>query len=97
MLKKSNDQTLKEVISDLLNAYKLKGKMNEVRLIDSWEKVLGKMIANHTKKLSIKDKKLVVKLDSSVLRHELSFEKEKIIMLLNDEVGERVIEEIKLM
>ncbi|MCK4360231.1 MAG: DUF721 domain-containing protein [Bacteroidales bacterium] len=93
-MKKSNDQTLKEVINELLEAYKLGDKLKEVRLIDSWEKVVGKLINKHTKNLYIKKKVLFVKLDSAALRNELSYARQKIIKALNKEAKEVVIDDI---
>ncbi len=93
-MKKSNDQTLKEVINELLESYKLGDKLKEVRLIDSWEKVVGKLINKHTKNLYIKKKVLFVKLDSAALRNELSYARQKIIKALNKEAKEEVIEDI---
>ncbi len=93
-MKKSNDQTLKEVINELLKAYKLSDKLKEVRLIDSWEKVVGKLINKHTKNLYIKKKVLFVKLDSAALRNELSYARQKIIKALNKEAKEEVIDDI---
>ena len=93
-MKKSNDQTLKEVINELLESYKLSDKLKEVRLIDSWEKVVGKLINKHTKNLYIKKKVLFVKLDSAALRNELSYARQKIIKALNKEAKEEVIDDI---
>lgn len=95
-MRKTNEQPLKEVIQEMLAKYKLQEKLNETRLINSWEKLMGKVIAKRTKELSLKDKKLFIKLTSSALRQELSFSKEKIIALLNDGIGERIIEEVVL-
>ena len=89
-----NQQTIKEAINALLKTYRLSGKLNEVKLVNSWEKVMGKMIANHTINIFINNKKLFVKLDSSALREELHYAKTKIIKMLNEEVGESVIEEV---
>ncbi len=94
MKRKNNEQSLKEVIGELLKVYKLDGRMNEVRLISSWEKVVGKMIAKHTKDMYISRRKLYVKLDSSVLRDELSYSKTKILGMLNEEAGTEVIDEV---
>lgn len=96
-MRKTNEQPLKEVIHELLSKYKLQEKLNEARLINSWETLMGKVIAKRTKELYLKDKKLFIKLTSSALRQELSFSKEKIITLLNDGVGEKVIEDVVLM
>ena len=95
-MRKSNEQSLKEVIDDLLDAYKLRGKFNQKKIIHSWERVMGKTIANRTEAVFFKDDKLIIKLNSSVLREELSFSKNKIIQLLNEDIGEEVVKEVVL-
>ena len=95
-MSKHNEQTLKEVIGQLLKAYKLDDKLAERRLIASWENVMGAMIANHTKDLYIKHQQLFVTLDSAALRNELSLAKTKIMKMLNDEAGSQVIVEVIL-
>lgn len=90
----SNEISIKEAIKQLMKAYRLDDKMNELRLINSWEKVVGKLISKHTTNLYIKNKKLFVRLDSAALKTELSYSKEKIIGMLNQEVGEKVIDKI---
>jgi predicted nucleic acid-binding Zn ribbon protein len=80
----------------LLKAYKLDDKMAERRLISSWETVMGKMIANHTKDLYIKHKQLFVTLDSSALRNELSMAKTKIVKMMNEAAGQEVINDVIL-
>lgn len=90
----SNDRPLKDVIHELIETYHLKNKLNETRLVTSWEKVTGKVIAKHTKSLYVKNRILYVKLDSAALRYELGFARQKIIDLLHQEAGERVIEDI---
>lgn len=94
-MRTSNDKTLKEIIMDLLKAYRIENKVLGVRLINSWEKVTGKLISNHTTNLYIKKKTLFVYLDSAALRNELSYSKEKIIKALNKEVGVELITDIK--
>jgi predicted nucleic acid-binding Zn ribbon protein len=95
-LSKHNAHSLKEVIDQLLKAYKLDDKLAERRLIASWESVMGAMIAKHTLDLYIKHKQLFVSLDSAALRNELSLAKTKIVKMLNDEVGTEVINEVIL-
>ena len=93
-MKKYNDQTLGEAIKEMIETYRLEGRLNEVKLIGAWEKVAGKMISRHTKDLHIKSKKLYVSLDSPALKNELNFSREKIVKALNDAVGQQVIDEI---
>jgi hypothetical protein len=90
----SNEQTLKEVISELLSAYKLEGKLKEVRLINSWETVLGNPVAKYTSRIYIQKQTLFVELTSAALKQELSYAKSKLIDLLNKESGHLVINDI---
>ena len=92
----SHDHSLKEVIEELLKVYRLDIKLDEVGLINSWEKVVGKVISNHTLDLRVINRVLHVKVDSSALRHELHMERTKILKKLNKTVGKKVIDEIVL-
>ncbi len=45
-MRRSNDQKLGEVIQELLKLYRLEDKLDEVKLMSSWQEVVGEMIAN---------------------------------------------------
>jgi len=90
----SNNQSLGSAIKEFLQAYRLEEKFNQTKLIHSWEKVVGKMVANHTKDLHIRNKVLFVKIDSAALRNELNYARETIIKSLNEEVHADVIEDV---
>jgi len=90
----NNEQTLKSAIGEFLKVSRLSGKLAERKIIDGWEKIMGKMIAKHTKEISIRDKKLFLHLDSAPLRQELFFSRETLIKTLNEEAGAEVVKEI---
>jgi hypothetical protein len=94
---RGNEKTLKEAINEMLESYKLKGKLNEVKAIASWEKLMGKVISSRTTEIFISSRKLYVRLSSAPLREELSYARTKIIEMINNEVGEKVIEEVILL
>ena len=94
MARKSNEQSLGEVIRELLSSYRLEGKLNQARIIEAWPEVTGKMITNHTKDIYFKGSKLFVKIDSPALKNELSYSKGKIIEELNKVVGEEIVADI---
>jgi predicted nucleic acid-binding Zn ribbon protein len=91
---KHNDQKLGDAIKDMLKLYRLDEKIDEHKLIRSWEKAVGPMIARHTTHIHISNKKLVVTIDSAVLRQELLYERTKIVQDLNAMIGSQVIEEL---
>jgi hypothetical protein len=93
----NNSKPIKEVLDNYLKAFKLNDKMNEVKLHECWENLMGISITKHTLKIEIKKKKLYVFLDSSVLRSELSYAKQKIVETINNEFGQKLIEEVILM
>ncbi len=93
-MKDKNESSLKDVLQQLFDAYGWTEKMDGVRIINSWEKVVGSIFAKHTTNLNVKNKKLYVKLDSSVLRSDLYMERSQLVKKLNDEIGKKVIDEI---
>lgn len=93
-MKRTNDQSLKEAIDQMLKTFHLDKKMTEMRVISSWETVMGRTVSNRTTQIYIRDKKLFVNLNSASLREELHNSRHKIIKLLNTEAGTDVIEEI---
>jgi hypothetical protein len=93
-MKKGNEISLKEAIDKLLDVYKLRGKLVEVNIKEHWEKVAGKLISNRTVSLEIRNKKLFVKFDNPLLKQEMHYVKDKLTTRLNQEVGNRIIDEI---
>jgi predicted nucleic acid-binding Zn ribbon protein len=92
--RKAEVSPLKDAINELLDAYKLKGKLNQNNIIGSWEKLMGAPIAKRTTKIYFQEKKLFVKLNSAPLKQELNLSKSKIIKMLNEDSGEIIVEEI---
>lgn len=95
-MSKHNEYTMKEAIDKLLKTYRLDDKLAEKRLINAWEDVMGKMIAKHTTDITIRNKCLLVTLDSAALRNELLLAKTKIVDMMNKAAGKTVISEIVL-
>jgi predicted nucleic acid-binding Zn ribbon protein len=89
-----NQKSLGESIREFLKTYRLEEKLTETRITLSWEKVMGNHIAKYTQKVTLKKKVLYVDLTSSVMRNELMLAREKIIGMINKEVGDGQIEDV---
>jgi len=96
MKRRSNEMPLKAAIEEFLDSFRLRDKLNETKVIQAWEKVVGEMVARNTSQLHIRNKVLFVKVSSAALRNELLFARQKIIQALNKEAGGTVINEIVL-
>jgi predicted nucleic acid-binding Zn ribbon protein len=92
--RKSEASSVGDVLQEMINSYKLNRKFDEAQVVTLWEKVLGKPIADRTTNLYMKNQKLFVTLNSSVLKQELNMSKLKIIQLFEEEVGKPVIKDI---
>jgi hypothetical protein len=93
-MKKQNDNPVKDVILQLMKNYKLTEKVNEVKLVNKWEKIMGKTIAKYTTEIYVSNKKLFIRVVSAPLKQELSYSRNKIIELVNNEIEEGYINEV---
>ncbi|RSK37731.1 DUF721 domain-containing protein [Hymenobacter metallilatus] len=92
--RQSDIVSLKDGITALLRTYRLQGKLNEVMVVASWEKVMGKAVAMKTQQVYVSNNKLFVRLSSAPLKHELFMAKTRVLENLNAEVGEDIIKEV---
>ena len=90
----SKEKHLGDVIDKLLKAYNLEDKMKELDLLEAWPDLMGKAVAHRTKSIEIKNQKLLLKIDSSVMREELHIGKHVIIQRVNEFMGKEVIRDV---
>ena len=93
-MRKTNDKSLKEAIEQMLNVYKIKRRYDETHVVAAWPELVGKSVANRTKELFIRDRKLFLRIESSVIKHELVNMRSQIIEKINNEAKTVLIEEI---
>jgi len=93
-MRKANDKSLKEAIEQMMQVYKIKRKFDETGIIANWPQFVGKAVANRTKELFIHDKKLFLRIESSVIKNELMMMRAQIIEKINEEAKGTLIEEI---
>ena len=96
MKRKSNQQSLGDVIKDFLRESGWEQKLDEVKIITEWDKLLGASLTKYTDEVFISNKKLHIRLNSSTLRQELSYQRSELVKKLNDAVGKEVIVDIVL-
>ncbi|MEJ6981868.1 DUF721 domain-containing protein [Pedobacter sp. P351] len=91
---RNNDKPLKEAIEQLLKVYKLKRKFDETALIAAWPELMGRAVANRTSQLYIRERKLFIRVESSVLKNELLMIRSEIVKRMNEKAGSKVLDEI---
>ncbi len=96
MARKSNEQSLGEVLKDLLKVYRMEDRMRELDISEAWQRAMGEVVAKKTRSLKVYQKTLKVEMDSAVMKEEFSYAKEQIIRNLNEEMGFEAIERIEI-
>ena len=94
---RTNDKTLKEALGQMLKVYKLKRRFDETSVIANWADLVGKPAANRTKEIFILNRKLFIRMDSSVIKNELLRMREDIIAKINEQAEMELITEMILL
>ena len=93
-MRKSNTQPLAEVLREYVRSMNMEHRLKEVDVMQSWETLLGKTIARHTRKIRLSKKILYVEITSSVIKNELVMMREDIRNRMNEQAGEEMVEKI---
>ncbi|HBR54375.1 MAG TPA: DUF721 domain-containing protein [Flavobacteriaceae bacterium] len=97
MAKRNAEETsIRDVLKDFIASNRLEKGLDKVSIQEAWHNLLGEAISKYTTAVSLERDTLYVSLSSSVLREELSYGKEKIIKLLNEEVGKDLVSKLIL-
>lgn len=92
--RKKEAAPLESAFKELLKAYRLEGKYQENLLINSWPEIVGKTISSRTNGLFVKEKKLYVRISSGPLKKELLLNRSKIMALIEEHVGQGVVDDL---
>ena len=97
MAKRNNDiLNLQDVLKEFVTENKLETGLDKVQVRNAWAKLMGNGISNYTSDVQLKRDTLYIQLTSSALREELSYGKEKIIKMINEELGKDIVNKIVL-
>ena len=92
----SNEGSIGDVLKQFIEKNKLQSGMDKISVEEAWKSLMGNGVNNYTKEVVLKGTTLYVSLTSAVLREELSYGKQKIVKMINDELGKEVVKEIIL-
>ena len=88
------EYTLGNALQKFLDESRIKGSIQAFQVEDAWEQIMGKTIARYTDKLQIFGDKLIITTSVAPLKQELNFQKDKIILRVNEALGKKIIREV---
>ncbi|MDY0090216.1 MAG: DUF721 domain-containing protein [Flavobacteriaceae bacterium] len=92
--RQSNENSISDVLQQFIKKNKLQSGMDKMDAQQAWKDVMGSGVNSYTQDIVLKGATLYVALTSSVLREELSYGKEKIIKMLNEELKKDLIKDL---
>ncbi|MEY2631123.1 MAG: hypothetical protein RLZZ469_2021 [Bacteroidota bacterium] len=92
----SNESSIGDVLKAFIETNKLQSGMDKIDVQQAWKNLMGNGVNSYTKEVVLKGTTLYVALTSAVLREELSYGKQKIIKMINEELGKEVVKDVIL-
>ena len=97
MAKRFNEESpISDVLKQFISQNKLEAGMDVVNVRDAWKNLMGNGVNTYTTEIQLKGSTLYVALSSAVLREELSYGKDKIIKMINEELRKDLVTSLVL-
>lgn len=84
-----------DVLRDLLQETSLQSRMNELRAIELWPKIVGEEISRLTGRPAVKNGVMWIGVPNASLRNELHINRSSLLRFINDYFGKEIIIEIR--
>ena len=89
-------KSINDILQQFLRKEGLETPLQQKRLIDAWDNVVGPMVARYTQEKFIKNQILFVKITNPALRQDLSMMRQQLTRRLNEVVGSLVISDVRV-
>lgn len=87
-------KSLKELVNKFLEISPFQKQLTEAMVRGAWHKHMPKVVCDRTEKLYVHHNKLFVKIVSAPLRHELKFNKDKMLEMLHQSMANRLLDDV---
>ena len=89
-----DSRPIQNVTQELIRYYRCDDHIHERQVTAIWESVVGKMVARHTRNLTVRKYTLTVWMDSAAIKEELNYSKNTIILAINKAIKQEIIKDI---
>ncbi|MDR2361572.1 MAG: DUF721 domain-containing protein [Prevotellaceae bacterium] len=95
-MKRQNAQCLKDILQQVIRDENMEPKLQQARILTYWDELTGEAVARATRTKYIRNRKLFVYLNSSIVRQQLFMARDDLVEKLNLQEGTPVIDELVL-
>ena len=93
---KRDVKPLGDLLRQFIRNEGLETPLLQKRVVDAWDEVTGRTVAQYTAEKSIKNQVLFVKITNPALRQDLSMMRSQLVRRLNEEAGATVISDVRI-
>lgn len=98
MGKRQNESfSIQDLMKEVLSENNLSNGILQIEIKEIWSKVMGSGVASYTHNVQLQKGVLLVSLTSSVLKEELSYGKDKIVAIMNEELQKKIIKSVRFL
>lgn len=91
-----DEKNIGRLITEALFENNLEAGVNDARIVDAWNKLIGENLRRQIDKVFVRNKVLYVDVSNGALRHELYFQRTKICNAINTLLKGDYLKEIVL-
>ena len=88
---RTEGEIVRDAVYRFLREEGLEMPLNEFRMIQAWNAIMGKTVSRYTRDLQIHNQTLFVTMSSAALKNEIVMRRSELVKALNDYVGAQVI------
>ncbi len=93
-VRKNHQFTIAEAIQLLTGDKRMHKGLTEAAVKGQWKDIMGETIARHTTSMYLRGSELVVYFNSSIVKNEFIYNKEKALKLINESLGYEAITDL---
>ncbi len=94
-MSKDSTRSFKDAFGQFLKEEYLDEKFDQRKLIQSWERIMGRSVATRTTKMYFRDGTLFVELSSAALKQELNNSRQLVLERIEEHIGKKVMADVR--
>ncbi len=88
---------IRQALDQYMKRFGLQRKVEEIKLLQLWPEIAGEFIARNTSDLQVRDRRLIIRVNSSVIKHQLLISRDTIIQRVNQFMEQEYINDLVLL
>ena len=89
-------KSIKSILESFVEQDNLADGIFNIKIKEAWQKAVEKKIFDYTKEIYVKGDVLFIKVSNPILKQEMLYSRQKVINLINEDLGKELIKKIVL-